>query len=203
MLKLLYGKSVSKVSKLLLARHGETVWNVEKRLQGQDDSQLTDKGVVQAKQLADKIAAQNISRVFSSTLGRAQATADITTTHTAFKFQTMQGLEERSFGQWQGKHFAALTNQPYYQEIFHQVTTHTPPQGESAKQVATRFKKALKRILVQHPNEHCLVISHGEILRCFLSTISTNIVGDAYKEFTNGCVIPLSYDHINKQFSLI
>lgn len=193
---------MGKVSQLLLARHGETVWNVEKRLQGQHDSELTEKGITQAEQLAKEVAPFNVSKIISSTLGRAQKTAKISADYLKQSYQVMHGLEERHFGLWQGKLFHSLNQHPYYQEIFHQTTTHQPPEGESAIQATCRFTATLKNIISQYPKERCLVISHGDVLRCFLSSLSNDVVGDAYNEFTNGCLIPLNYCHSSNKFTL-
>lgn len=62
---------------LLLARHGQTVWNVEHRLQGQLDSPLTDEGIAQAHAIADRIGHVGVLTVCSSPLGRALRTAVI------------------------------------------------------------------------------------------------------------------------------
>ena len=61
--------------RIYLVRHGETVWNVEKRLQGWKDSPLTDNGVRSAKRLAKRLQGIRLDRVFSSDQTRALITA--------------------------------------------------------------------------------------------------------------------------------
>lgn len=61
--------------RLLLARHGQTVWNIEHRLQGQLDSPLTDEGIAQAHAIADRLGGASVLTVCSSPLGRAMQTA--------------------------------------------------------------------------------------------------------------------------------
>ncbi|PRB65745.1 histidine phosphatase family protein [Microbacterium sp. MYb45] len=63
--------------RLLLARHGQTVWNVEHRLQGQLDSPLTDEGIAQARAIASRLGDAGVLTVCSSPLGRAMQTAVI------------------------------------------------------------------------------------------------------------------------------
>lgn len=63
--------------RLLLARHGQTVWNIEHRLQGQLDSPLTDEGIAQAQAIADRLEGAGMLTVCSSPLGRAMQTATI------------------------------------------------------------------------------------------------------------------------------
>lgn len=61
--------------RLLLARHGQTAWNIEHRLQGQLDSPLTDEGIAQAHAIADRLGDAGVLTVCSSPLGRAMQTA--------------------------------------------------------------------------------------------------------------------------------
>ncbi|PRB19285.1 histidine phosphatase family protein [Microbacterium sp. MYb62] len=63
--------------RLLLARHGQTVWNAEHRLQGQLDSPLTEEGVAQARAIAERLADAGVLTVCASPLGRALQTAVI------------------------------------------------------------------------------------------------------------------------------
>lgn len=63
--------------RLFLARHGQTTWNLEHRLQGQLDSPLTDDGIAQAESLARRLAGSGIGTVCTSPLGRALRTAQI------------------------------------------------------------------------------------------------------------------------------
>merc|ERR1719491_909240 len=69
------------MTRLILVRHGETAWNVEKRLQGQIDVALNDVGRIQARQLAEAIRqsglAQEVDAIVSSDLSRARETADV------------------------------------------------------------------------------------------------------------------------------
>src|SRR5437879_13343918 len=61
--------------RILLVRHGETVFNVEGRWQGQSDSPLTERGLAQARELARALAEVSIAAIYSSDLGRAIDTA--------------------------------------------------------------------------------------------------------------------------------
>ncbi|MCI2284085.1 histidine phosphatase family protein [Colwellia sp. MSW7] len=64
-------------TRLYLARHGETLWNRTRRLQGQLDSELTDLGNLQSAQIADELVTKNIQLIISSPLGRAVKSATI------------------------------------------------------------------------------------------------------------------------------
>ena len=61
--------------RILLARHGETLFNVQGRWQGQSDSPLTERGLAQARELGRALSSEAIAAVYSSDLGRAMQTA--------------------------------------------------------------------------------------------------------------------------------
>ncbi len=189
-------------STIFLARHGETAWNVEKRIQGQLDSELTDVGITQAYELADNAAKFNVSKIYCSRLDRAKKTASISAQHLNVPIEVIDGIEERHFGLWQGAQFDSLSREPHFYEIFEQVTDHKPPEGETAQQACSRFLRSIKSLVSSHPNEQLLVISHGDIMRCFLNSLIQNSFGDAYQQFKNGCITPLNYCHLTKTFSV-
>lgn len=109
--------------KILLARHGQTYWNVEQRLQGQLDSDLTPFGVEQAKILAAHLAQYKISVLFSSSLMRAQQTARQCANFNGVPLITCHSLMERNLGQWQNQMVSALENKSEYRQVFCQINS--------------------------------------------------------------------------------
>ena len=159
-----------------LARHGQTLWNIEHRIQGQFDSLLTTKGEEQALQLANLCVALNISQVLTSSLGRAMQTATICAQRLQVEAKIVEGIEERNFGTWQGRLTPEMQSHLDYTEITSQITDCKPEQGESAKQLLTRFEAALIKEFTLSPDECSLIITHGDILRCFMSQFSQSDV---------------------------
>src|SRR5262249_58450105 len=78
--------------RILLARHGETVYNVEGRWQGQSDSPLTERGRAQARELARALADEQLAAVYSSDLGRAADTAGENAPHHHLALPRAHGL---------------------------------------------------------------------------------------------------------------
>ncbi|WP_434471476.1 histidine phosphatase family protein [Aeromonas veronii] len=92
--------------RLILMRHGETLWNVEKRLQGHENTPLSPRGIAQAKAIIPSIRALSPTRVVSSDLGRARQTVDILGySHAAADPE----LRELNMGVWTGKSKPDLT----------------------------------------------------------------------------------------------
>src|SRR5579864_752368 len=89
--------------RILLARHGETVFNVEGRWQGQSDSPLTERGRAQARELARALADEPITAVYTSDLGRAaQTAAEVARVHGLDVVMDVR-LREIHVGEWTGK----------------------------------------------------------------------------------------------------
>ena len=63
------------MGRLLIVRHGETVWNAEGRIQGHSDTSLSERGVLQAQAVAERLADTQIDAAYSSDLVRASDTA--------------------------------------------------------------------------------------------------------------------------------
>src|SRR5437773_11437465 len=62
-------------SRLLLVRHGQSTWNADHRIQGQQDPPLSDRGVAQAEDLAERLAGHRLAGFYCSDLTRTRATA--------------------------------------------------------------------------------------------------------------------------------
>jgi broad specificity phosphatase PhoE len=95
---------------ILLVRHGETEWNLERRIQGRFDSPLTERGVAQAQavgRLVRSLREAEFARIAASPLGRARRTAEIIREHLAAGPELIidDRLREISAGAWDGLTF--------------------------------------------------------------------------------------------------
>jgi broad specificity phosphatase PhoE len=130
------------VINFFLTRHGETQWNKIGKFQGQLDSPLTEKGCSQAYAIATNLILRNINHIVSSTLPRAQKTAETCLAVLNCSTSLDSRLIERNFGNWQGKFINEVKLDNNYQAIFHQVNTIAPPNGESGIDCAKRFQQS-------------------------------------------------------------
>lgn len=95
--------------KIYVARHGETTWNVRKRILGNTPGELTEKGKAQAKELANHLAGVNLTRIYSSDLHRAAETSQIVCVACPqVELIFSPELRERNFGELEGKLMAEV-----------------------------------------------------------------------------------------------
>src|SRR5688572_8434684 len=87
---------------VIIVRHGETEWNIARIRQGHLDSKLTDKGLAQAKALAQRLARERFSAIYSSDLGRAVQTALAIADVSGHEIITDPRIRERHLGIFQG-----------------------------------------------------------------------------------------------------
>ncbi|EOI3546904.1 2,3-diphosphoglycerate-dependent phosphoglycerate mutase GpmB [Cronobacter dublinensis] len=156
-----------------LVRHGETQWNAERRIQGQSDSPLTEKGEHQAMQVAQRAKALGITHIISSDLGRTRRTAEIIAQGCGCHVILDARLRELDMGILERRHLDTLTDEE--EGWRRQLVNGTPdgriPQGESMQEVSDRMHGALNACLELPEGSRPLLVSHGMALGCLVSTI--------------------------------
>lgn len=136
--------------KIYFARHGQTDWNVQKKLQGTTDIPLNATGVEQAEQLTQTLVDKGIKlkKVYCSNLGRARQTAQAVCSRYGIECETLDGLQEMCFGIFEGHTWSEIrTLFPEALEKWKACKRYTAvPEGESYQQVLERVFRALDRI---------------------------------------------------------
>ena len=147
-------------TRIILARHGETDWNLERRWQGHSDRPLNETGLAQAEELAEELAGEPIAAVYSSDLVRAHETARIVAARLGLVVVAVPGLRERQFGSWEGLRDV---------EVEHRFPgAHGPPDGETREEMLRRVLESLEAIAAAHDGETVLVVCHGGPIRAAL-----------------------------------
>jgi len=144
-------------------RHGETDWNLGRRLQGHSDRPLNETGRGQAQALAEELADEPLEAVYASDLSRADETARIVANAHDLEVTTLPELRERHFGTWEG-----LSDAEIKERFADQIAEGTLGDGETREQMDRRVLEALRRIAGAHPDGTVLVVSHGGPLRAVL-----------------------------------
>ena len=156
----------------MLWRHGQTVWNAERRFQGQSDIPLDETGQAQAERAARLLAALHPDLIVSSDLARAAATAAALARLTGLEVALDKDLRERHGGCWEG-----LTDTEIRTRYPVEHANWTPPDGEPSPVVADRVAGALYRIAEAAAGTEnaepglAVVVSHGAALRLGMSRL--------------------------------
>ncbi|MBD7996468.1 histidine phosphatase family protein [Arthrobacter sp. Sa2CUA1] len=164
-------------ARLVLARHGETDWNQERRLQGRTDNPLNGVGRAQARRAGRLLAAEPWDVVVSSPLLRAVQTAQIVADAAGLQpAGTLPGLIERDYGSAEGLHLNGLTEPQL---------TAALGIGEPEEAVAERGISALRSVAAQYPGQRIVAVAHGTLIRLTLSALT----GRPYPRVLNGEVV--------------
>jgi broad specificity phosphatase PhoE len=148
---------------LLLARHGETDWNVEGRWKGWADPPLNETGRAQARELAEQLRSTPFDAVYSSDLRRAHETAEIVAAPHEVPVVADAGLREIDVGSWSGLTRAEL------QERF---PNGDRPDGETREQHRERVHAAVERIARANLGRRILIVTHGGTMRALRGQVS-------------------------------
>ncbi|MEY4749994.1 MAG: hypothetical protein RIQ60_2208 [Pseudomonadota bacterium] len=157
-----------RATRILALRHGETAWNVETRIQGQLDIPLNPAGVQQAELLAQALAHEPISAIYSSDLSRAHATAAALARRTGLTLQLDEQLRERHFGAFQGRTVADIERDEPEQSLLwrRRDPDFTPAGGESLLTFHARCVSRATFIASAHPGQTIALVAHGGVLDC-------------------------------------
>ena len=148
-----------------LVRHGETDWNVERRLQGHTDIDLNPRGLVQATQMARALKHMDLQFdvLYTSDLLRARQTANAIEQVFEVTAINHSALRERHLGALQGLSIneAPLAEPELWKIHLDRDLNHSMRGGESIVQFSERIKTALEEILQKHAGKTVLRVSHG------------------------------------------
>lgn len=184
-------------TQLIIVRHGETEWNIKGIRQGNLDSALTPKGLMQAKALAQRLARENFSALYSSDLGRAVQTALEISSLTGHEIITDARLRERHLGIFQGLNADEIKEK--YPEEYKLHRTLGPdyviPGGESVRQQVARNIAYLNEIGEKHLGETIVVVTHGGVISgLFRHTFAIPFTAPRRFEFTNAGLNVFAYE---------
>lgn len=157
--------------KIYFARHGQTDWNIVRKVQGTTDIPLNETGILQAGQLCENLKEKNISfsKIYTSYQKRAVQTAQIVDEQFHTGYEIVKGLEEMNLGLFEGHTWEEI--HALYPEEFKLWNSYKrynkSPEGESYQMVMERLFKALDYIFEKNDtssDDNILIISHGAVI---------------------------------------
>ncbi len=198
------------MGKLILIRHGQSVWNAENRFTGWTDVDLSDKGVKEAEEAGNELRSQVIDVVHTSDLIRAKRTAEIVIrANVSSKDAVTKSdwrLNERNYGSLQGLNKAETAEKHGAEQvrIWRRSFDVAPPEGESLEMTAKRtipyFEEEILPDLESGVN--VLVSAHGNSLRSIVMHIE-GISPEDIVSFEIQTGVPRYYDYSDGALILI
>jgi len=150
----------NEVLRIYLARHGQTDWNLERRLQGQTDTELNATGRKQAADLAERLRGVHLDRAYSSALSRTRETAEIVRGEAPL--ECLAGLNEQALGKFEGLRLDGSDPGAAAEwERRSRDPDDTLDGGESPNQHFDRVRASAEAIRARHPSGTILIVGHG------------------------------------------
>ena len=161
------------MTRLFLVRHGATQLTAEDRFAGSVGVDLSDEGRWQAQQLARRLAREQVAAVYCSPLSRTVETAALLARPHGRTPVRRDGLREIGHGRWEGLTRAEVAERfpDEYEAWETDPFTSAPEGGESGVQVLARALPVVRAIVLQHPGQQVLVVSHKATLRLVMCSL--------------------------------
>jgi broad specificity phosphatase PhoE len=163
----------SMTTRLFLVRHGETTLAAEDRFAGSTDVPLGPNGRTQVERLAARLADDPIAAAYCSPMQRTVETAAIVARPHRLELRRRDGLREMDHGRWEGLRRADVEAQfpEEYSAWEEDPFTFMPTGGESGVQVVARALPLIREIVVAHPGQNVLVVSHKATIRLIIASL--------------------------------
>ncbi len=201
---------MNRLARLVLIRHGQSIWNAENRFTGWTDVELSEKGEKEAAEAGEQLADFAFDIVHTSALIRAQRTAGIIMQHNRASGEIPtrkdQRLNERHYGALQGLNKAETAEKHGAEQvhIWRRSFDVAPPEGESLEMTAARtipyFTDEILSDLESGKNVLCA--AHGNSLRSIVMHIE-NLSPDEIIKLEIPTGIPRIYDYDSGKFQRI
>lgn len=187
------------MAKLVLIRHGQSIWNLENRFTGWVDVPLTALGREEARGAAKKIAGLNFQVAYTSALSRAQTTLEVILDELGLDLPVIrdQALNERHYGDLQGlnKEETARIHGADQVKLWRRSYDIPPPNGEALKDTAARTLPFFERCIMGdiRQGKNVLVVAHGNSNRSIVMKLE-NMSPDEILALELGTGIPRIYE---------
>ncbi|TET48277.1 MAG: histidine phosphatase family protein [Dehalococcoidia bacterium] len=190
------------MTEIILARHGETEWNVAEVFRGQIDIDLNETGVKQAELLSGYLSTSAIAAVYSSPLKRALKTAEIIAQPHKLKVDVEPDLIDFNFGKWQGLSHQEVKEK--YRDLYATWITHPEqvrmPDGEALEDVSKRVIRVRNKVIENHRGT-VVIVGHRVVNKVMICTLLGLDNSHFWKIRQDTCGISI-FSYLNEQFIL-
>ena len=164
--------------KLIIVRHGKTIANQEKIIQGQTHGVLSEEGIEQARKVAERLKNEEIHVIFTSDLKRAADTAKEISKFHNVPFHLVKELRERSYGEFEGQKRGEIDAEKKWSDDLIEEYG-----GESANQASQRIINLKNKVLKEFDEKNVLFVTHHSISQFLLADLienyEKNVLGNA------------------------
>lgn len=157
------------LTRLILVRHGQSVANVNLRLQGQTPGELTPIGQQQIVALADRVRSFHIDKLISSDLRRAHDTAQAIAKETGLDLHVTTEVREWNIGVLDGEPHGAWVEVVEHSDLPEQAII--PEGGQSLNDLRDRAQRFLDGLVEAHDGQNVMVVCHGDFIRACLRVL--------------------------------
>lgn len=170
---------------IYLTRHGQTEWNVEGRMQGWNDSPLTELGIKQAEWLKNRLEEVEIDKIYSSPSGRAYRTAEIINENKKIDIIKHEGLREIKLGKFEGliqDEIKQLSSEQHF-NYWNKPDLYKPiGDGETVEELINRVYKVIKEIVNDNLDKSILIVTHTMPIKAFICSLDNIDIKDFWGE---------------------
>ncbi|MCC7366316.1 MAG: histidine phosphatase family protein [Dehalococcoidia bacterium] len=158
-------------TRVLIARHGETYGNIDQLFCGHSETELTPRGIAQARALGDRLAEETIDAAYASDLSRAAETARHILRERTVPLALEPRLREMHYGDWEARPGKELYEaHPELLREFAECRS-VPPNGETIEGLRVRTAGAVRDVVMRHQGATLLLVSHGNAIMAMLSEL--------------------------------
>jgi len=183
--------------KIYFVRHGETIWNKEKKIQGRSDIPLNEYGKELGMITADALKDIPFDIVYSSPLIRAKETAEILVKDRNLVIHEDNRLLEMSFGEGEGESLPEIHAHPEMKlhNFIHNPGEYTPPAGgETFEELYERCKNFIEEVIIPAEEKYntMLIVGHGALIRGFIHNINNRPSSDFWIVTHKNCSVTIA-----------
>ena len=188
---------------LYVTRHGETEWNTEGRMQGWNDSPLTDLGINQAHWLYERLKDMDFNAIYSSPAGRAYKTAEILKGKRNIEIIEHDALKEINLSEWEGLNQENIKekDEKQFYNFWKAPHLYKPLSGEDFLQLQHRVTSGIREIVKEHKDETVLIVTHTMTLKALMASLESKPISTIWDppsiKQTSLTIIEIDDDKIN------
>lgn len=159
---------MSKTTSIFLVRHGQTDWNISRRVMGKLPIPLNDIGRKQAEAVCQALGEVAVAALYHSPHLRTEETAAAIKGAKACAFTPHSSLREVEYGDWEGKSFEELKAHEAFSVYFTDPGACQVPGGECMREVQERTVACIESLRERHAGETVVLVSHSDVIKTAL-----------------------------------